>query len=122
MLPSNVVLLQSEPGVTQSLVASLCKSFRSVRPAPSLNDLRRDLAKSSLEIVIVDMEIVSTFEVECLSHDFPGARIICNHRLADEQMWTAALSAGAADCCPSYDTQGILRAALQNEASARRAA
>ena len=122
MQPLNVVLLQSDPGTVEALVASLYKSFRSVRQAPCLSDLRNYLAEQPAEIVIMDMEIASTFDVEHLSHDFPQARIICNHRLADEEMWTATLSAGATDCCPSYDTRGILRAALQSQAAARMAA
>ena len=35
---------------------------------------------------------------------------MCNHRLADEEMWTATLNAGAADCRPSQDARGIVRA------------
>ena len=122
MQPLNVVLLQSDPGTVESLVASLYKSFRSVRQAPCLGDLRSYLTEYPEGIVIMDMEIASTFDVQHLSHDFPEARIICNHRLADEEMWTATLSAGAADCCTSYDTSGILRAALQDEAATRMAA
>jgi DNA-binding NarL/FixJ family response regulator len=122
MQPLNVVLLQSDPGTVESLVASLYKSFRSVRQAPCLSDLRSYLTEYPEGIVIMDMEIASTFDVQHLSHDFPEARIICNHRLADEEMWTATLSAGAADCCTSYDTSGILRAALQDEAATRMAA
>jgi DNA-binding NarL/FixJ family response regulator len=122
MQPLNVVLLQSDPGMVESLVASLNKSFRSVRQAPSLSDVRNSLIENPREIVIMDMEIASTFDVEHLSHDFPEARIICNHRLADEELWTATLGAGAADCCPSYDVRGILNSALQNEAAARMAA
>ncbi len=121
MQPLHVFLLQSDPGTSQSLVASLGKTFRLVQQAPSLNQLRSSLTTDGTGIVVVDMELVSMRDVERLSHDFPGARIICNHRLADEEMWTASLNAGAADCCPSYDTRGILRAAL-NEAGEDRAA
>ena len=45
--------------------------------------------------------------------------IVCTHRLADEEMWTAALNAGAADIYPSYDTRGILSAAVRNASMAR---
>jgi DNA-binding NarL/FixJ family response regulator len=122
MQPLNVVLLQGDPGMVQSLLASLHKSFRTVRQAPCLSDLRSYLAEHPGGIAIMDMEIVTTFDVAHLSHDFPEARIVCNHRLADEEMWTAALSAGAVDFCTSQDTPGILRAALQDQAAARMAA
>jgi hypothetical protein len=49
-----------------------------------------------------------------LSDEFPAVSLVCNHRLADDAMWTRALSAGAADCCPSYDTQGILQSAVRH--------
>jgi len=114
MQPLNVVLLQGDPGVTQFLIAPLCNSFRSVREARSFGDLRSNLAAHRAEIVILDLEMASISEVEGLSRDFPGIRIVCNHRLADEEMWTATLNAGAADCCVSYDTRSILTAALRH--------
>jgi hypothetical protein len=118
MQPLHVLLLQSDSGTSDSLLASFCNIFELVRQAPCLEDLREYLVKNPKGIVVVDMEVASLFDVERLSHDFPEVRIICNHRLADEQMWTQTLNAGAADCCPSYDTRGILRAAMQ-EHSAR---
>ena len=117
-----VILFQSDPGTVESLIACLHKSFRSIRQSPSMNDLRNYLGENPEGIVILDMEIASTLDLQRLSHEFPGVWIICNHRLADEEMWTATLSAGAADCVPSYDTRGILQAALQHQAVARMAA
>ena len=122
MQPLHVFLLQSDPGTSQSLLASFSKTFRLVRQAPSLDELRTYLVNDEPGIAVVDMEIVSMRDVETMARDFPGVRIICNHRLADEEMWTASLNAGATDCCPSYDTRGILRAAMQSHASNRVAA
>ena len=110
--PRNLVLLQSDLGVTQSLIALLCSSFRSVRAARSYCDLQADLSEHGADVVILDLEMASISEVGRLSRDFPGISIVCNHRLADEEMWTATLNAGAADCCPSHDTRGMVRAAL----------
>lgn len=115
----NVVLLQSDSRIAQSLIASLCNSFSSVREVRSLDDLRASVAGYGAGVAIVDMEMTSVSDVEHLSHDFPGVCIVCTHRLADEAMWTEALNAGAADCCPSYDTRGILTAALRNASLAR---
>jgi hypothetical protein len=39
--------------------------------------------------------------------------VICNHRVADEEMWTRTLSIGADDCCPSSDMRGILSSAVR---------
>ncbi len=117
-MQSSVVLLQSDSRIRQSLVASLPHSFHRVQSVRSVNELRADVAKHRAEVVILDIEVASISDVERLSHEFPGVGIVCTHRLADEEMWTAALNAGAADIYPSYDTRGILTAAVRN-ASAR---
>ena len=54
-----------------------------------------------------------------LKKEFQGIRVICNHRVADEEMWTRTLSAGADDCCPSSDMRGILFAAVRTNEAAR---
>lgn len=113
---SNVVLLQSDPALAQSLMASLCNSFRSVRLAPSLDELRSSIAKHRADVVIVDMERASLSDVHGLSTEFPRVSIVCTHRLADEEMWTEALNAGAVDICPSYDTRSIISAAVRSAA------
>jgi len=110
----NVVLLQSDPGTAQFLVAPLCNFFRSVRQARSFGDLQNSVAKQGAGVVILDLEMASIPDVEQLCHDFPGIYVVCNHRVADEEMWAASLNAGAADCYCSDDTRGILTAALCN--------
>jgi|SRR3954451_10559832 DNA-binding NarL/FixJ family response regulator len=118
----SVVVLQSDSMVAQSLLNSLSSCFRSVRSARSLGDLRASIARTRAEVVVVDMETASLKEIADLSREFPKARIVCTHRLADEAMWAAALGAGAADVCPSSDTHGILTAALSSLTRTRPAA
>jgi hypothetical protein len=36
---------------------------------------------------------------------------VCTHRVADEEMWAAALNAGASDMCPAFDTKAIVLSA-----------
>ena len=110
----NVVLLQSDSRVAQSLVSALANTFSSVHQVQSLGELRTSIAKHHAGIAIMDMEAASLSDVEHLSREFPEACIVCTHRLADEDMWTAAVNAGAVDVCPPSDTQGILRTALRN--------
>jgi DNA-binding NarL/FixJ family response regulator len=110
MQPLNVVLLQSDPGTVQSLIAPLGSCFRSVHEARSLGDVRNSVAQHNAEIVILDIEMTSLPDLKKLCHDFPEACIVCNHRLADEEMWTEVLSAGAADCCASSDPRSIVEA------------
>ena len=117
----NVILLQNDSRVTQALVASLCNSFHSVRVVRSLDELRTSLPKHRCEVVVLDMEVATLSDVEHLKQEFPKAAIVCTHRLPDEQMWTAALSAGAADICPSTDSRCVLMAALRSTSQTRSA-
>jgi DNA-binding NtrC family response regulator len=114
MQPLNVVLLQSDSRVAQSLASALANTFSSVRQVQSLVELRTSIAKHRAGVAILDMEAASISDVEHLSREFPKACIVCTHRLADEDMWTAAVNAGAADVCPPSDTRSIVRSALQN--------
>lgn len=116
MQPLNVVLLQSDSRAAQSLVSALTNTFGAVHQVQSLGELRTSIVKHRALIAILDMEAASISDVEHLSREFPKACIVCTHRLADEDMWTAAMNAGAVDVCPPSDTQGILRTALQNVA------
>lgn len=113
MQPFDVVLLQSDAGIAQFLVSALSNSFRSIHQVQSLGEVRASIARHRAGVAILDMEKASLSEVERLSREFPGACIVCTHRLADEEMWTAALSAGAADVCPPSDTRCILRATMR---------
>jgi DNA-binding NarL/FixJ family response regulator len=116
MQSANVVLLQNDPQTSQSLVKFLCGSFHSIYPVRSLAELRTNIAKHRAQVVILDMELASIEDVERLTQEFPGTCIICTHRLADEEMWTAALNAGAADIVSAGDCRGILSAAQRTAA------
>ena len=121
MQPVNVVLLQGNPTTAQSLIAPLSGAFHSVHSARSLTELKQRIAKQHARVVVLDMEVASLKDVETLTQEFPGLSIVCNHRLADDTLWTATLNAGATDCFDSYDVDGILRAASR-QASDREAA
>jgi len=116
-----VVLLQGDAGVAQSLVSALSQAFSSVQQVQSLDELRHRIAKHRAEVAILDIEAAPLNEIEHLSRDFSGVGIVCTHRVADEEMWTAALQAGAADVCPANDIAGIVRAALGNARGQRSA-
>ena len=118
----NVVLLQNDSRVAQALVASLCNSFQSVRMVRSVDELRTSIPKHRCDVVVLDMEVATLSDVEHLSQEFPKAAIVCTHRLPDDEMWTAALSAGAADICPSTDTHSVLMAALRSTSQTHSAA
>jgi DNA-binding NtrC family response regulator len=117
-----VVLLQGDAGVAQSLVSALSQGFSSVQQVQSVAELRNRIAKHRADVAVLDIETAPLSEVEHLSHDFPGACIVCTHRVADEEMWAAALQAGAVDVCPANDIPCIVRAALGNAGKQRSAA
>jgi DNA-binding NarL/FixJ family response regulator len=114
MQPLHVVILQSDSQTAQTIVSALASSSTLVHQVQSLPELRAGIAKHRASIAILDMEAASISDVEHLSREFPAACIICTHRLADDNLWTAALNAGAADVCPPSDTRGILRTARTN--------
>jgi DNA-binding NtrC family response regulator len=122
MQPLNVVLLQSDSAIAQSLRSSLGSSFRSVHNARSLDELRTCIIRNRAAVVVIDMEVAALSDVEQLSREFPKTCIVCTHRLADDEMWTAALGAGAADVCPPSDTRCILTAALRSTSRSHSAA
>ncbi len=122
MQPLNVVLLQSDSRIAESLVSALANTFGSVHQVQSLGELRTSIAKHRAGVAILDMETASMSDVEHLSREFPKACIVCTHRLADEDMWTAAVNAGAADIYPASDTHGIVRSALRNATMTQSAA
>jgi DNA-binding NarL/FixJ family response regulator len=113
LMQQTIVLLQSDPNVANTLAASLSDSFHRIHVVRSVDELRHAAAKHLPLAIILDLESASLADVEGLKKEFQGIRVICNHRVADEEMWTRTLSAGADDCCPSSDMRGILFAAMR---------
>jgi len=118
----SVALLQKDSGVAHFLSGQLCHHFHAVHVVRSASELRELILRFRPDVVIVDMETASLTEVEQMHRDFTSVCIVCTHRIADEEMWTAALDAGAADICSATDTHGILAAAMRNTSLARSAA
>ena len=113
MLPMTVIVAQSNARCAESMAAFLHGHFDSVLVASSLEELRREIPRHRADIAIIDLELVDVNDVEELHHDFPPTNIICTHRLADEELWTASLNAGAHDCCMCDDVRSILGAMMR---------
>ena len=122
MQSRSVVVFQGDPGLAQSLSASLARKFPSVHLAHSVRELRDAIPQYRADVAILDVEASNFSDVEHLHHDFPGVAIVCTHRVADEEMWTAALNAGATDMCPACDTASILSSAVRSVAPENAAA
>ena len=112
MQSSHVVLLQSDPKIARTLAASLANSFHAVHVTKSMDELRHTAARHRPHVIILDLETATYTDVESLKHEFQAARIICNHRIADEEMWARTLNAGGDDCWSSSDTRSILSSVM----------
>jgi len=122
MEKSSVTVLQHDTDVARSLDRMLRNHFHFVRMSTSQDELRKAVATDPPSAVILDIELAHLDDVENLHRDFPMLPIVCTHRLPDEEIWTAALNAGASDVCPTYDMQSVVTSVLRNVAGTRDAA
>jgi len=117
----SVVVLEKDPRVGRSLAGGLRPHF-SVQLINSREELRDQLAHSHPEAVVLNIEQWMLTDVERLHHDYPKLPIVCTHRIPDEEMWMAALEAGASDICPTDDAAGVLTSVLRSMEISRGAA
>jgi DNA-binding NarL/FixJ family response regulator len=120
-MAQSIVLLEKDPGVAQSLAGGLRHHF-SVHVTGTHEQLRDNVALNRPEAVILNLEYWPMTDVERLHDEFPHVAIVCTHRIPDEEMWMAALSAGACDVCPADDVSNVLSSILRSTALSRRTA
>src|SRR4029077_10754202 len=120
-MSQNVVLLEKDPRVACSLGGGLSPHF-SVVVTGSLEELRDKVEQNNPEAVVLNIEHWRLTDVEILHRDFPKLPIVCTHRIPDEEMWMAALEAGASDVCPTDDVGNVLTSVLRSTALSRSAA
>jgi DNA-binding NtrC family response regulator len=120
-MAQSVVLLERDPGVARSLAGGLGSHF-SVHITGSREELRARVERNQPEAVVLNIEYWRLADVESLHHDFPKLPIVCTHRIPDEEMWMAALEAGASDVCPADDVGNVLSSLLRSTELSRRAA
>jgi DNA-binding response OmpR family regulator len=120
-MAQSVIVLEKDPRVARSLAGGLRPHFF-VHVAGSHEELRDRMKRNHPEAVVLNIEYWRLTEVESLHRDFPKLPIVCTHRIPDEDMWMAALEAGASDVCPSDDVGNVLTSVLRNTAVARSAA
>jgi DNA-binding NarL/FixJ family response regulator len=120
-MAQSIVVLEKDPGVARSLAGGLHPHF-SVQVTCSREEMRDNVARTNPEAVVLNIEHWLLTDVESLHHDFPHLPIVCTHRIPDEEMWMAALAAGASDVCPTDDVDNVLTSVLRSTALSRRAA
>jgi len=117
----SVVVFENDSKVAQSLAGGLSSHFHSVHLTRSGDELRERVAKNRPAVVILDIEHSRLSDVRNLHQDFPSVPIVCTHRVPDEELWVAALEAGASDVCCADDVNNVLSSALRNVAVAQSA-
>lgn len=117
----SIVVLERDPRVARSLAGGLRPHFV-VQLINTREELHDRLAKNHPQAVVLNIEQWRLTDVESLRHDFPQLPIVCTHRIPDEEMWMAAMEAGASDICPADDVQNVLTSVLRSMAVARTAA
>jgi DNA-binding response OmpR family regulator len=116
-----IIVFQRDPRLVQALASTLSLHYHAVHVATSVDELRHDISRYRADAAVVDVEASCLADVKRLHREFPRVSIVCTHRVADEEMWTAALDAGASDMCPACDTQGIAMSAERNASFGRQA-
>ena len=115
----NLIVAQHNPQSAEILAVNLQHHFEGVSLAHDLKELRQSIVKNRVDVAVIDLEMVSMSEIDTLLREFGDLEIVCTHRLADEQLWSAALGVGAADCCHPSDVRGIVLAANRPRLVAR---
>ena len=120
-MAQSVVVLEKDPRVARSLAGGLHPHF-SVDVTGSREELRAKVERNQPEAVVLNIEHWRLTDVESLHRDFPKLPIVCTHRIPDEEMWMAALEAGASDVCRSDDVGNVLTSVLRSTSVTRSAA
>jgi len=115
-----IVILQANPTRAENLASSSKSVSQAVFIVQSLPELQALVAQFPISIGVVDLGLVTVQEVVGLRNH--GMEIVCTHHTPDDVMWTAALNAGAIDCCFDDDVPAICRALQQTAAAGNRAA
>jgi DNA-binding response OmpR family regulator len=107
---SHVLVVESDSRVA----GLLSPRFHAVHLTRIAEELRERVGKNPPEAVILDLEQSRLSDVHRLHEEFPLLPIVCTHRIPDEELWVAALEAGASDVCSTEDVQEVLAAVLRN--------
>lgn len=111
----NVVVYQYDRRTAQALAASLSKQSLAVHLARDREELRPTIVRNRPDVLVLDIETTPAGELERLHQEFPSLPIVCTHRLADDELWTEALSRGASDVCPPKQDE-VVRSVMRERA------
>jgi hypothetical protein len=120
-MPNAVLILQNDPARAENLASQVRSLSEAVFIVGSLPELETLAAQFSIQIGVLDLELVTFQELVHLRRQL-GMKIVCTHHTPDETMWTGAMDAGALDCCFDDDGPAICRAIHQISLPGNRAA
>ena len=112
----SIVVFERDPKLAQSLAGGLQPHFHSIHLTHSADELWHHVARNRPQAVIMNLEAWRIADVASLHREFPALPIVCTHRIPDEEIWMAALDAGASDVCAADDVQNVLTSVLRNTA------
>lgn len=121
-MAQSVIVLGKDPKGAQYLARGLRHHFNTVHVVQSHSELREKVSRNHPAALVLDIEYGRLSDVETLHHDFPKLLIVCTHRVPDEELWMAALEAGASDVCPADDLNNVLTSVLRHVGLAEAAA
>jgi hypothetical protein len=104
-----IVILQNDPAWAARLLALMKLVSPTVRTVQSVAELKKLAARFPIRVGVLDLDLVPLQDISGLRRQY-GLEIVCTHHAPDDAMWTAALGAGALDCCFVGDASGICRA------------
>jgi hypothetical protein len=108
-MPNAIVILQNDPVRAERLAAAMKSVSLFVKTVGTVAELRKLASRSMIGIGVLDLDLVTLQEITRLRQQL-GIDIVCTHHAPDDAMWSAALGAGALDCCFVGDAPGICRA------------
>jgi DNA-binding response OmpR family regulator len=120
-MAQSVVVVERDLHLARALAGGLRPHF-SVHVTRTQEELRDHLTRTLPEAVVLNIETWRLTDVQSLRRDFPELPIVCTHRIPDEEMWMAALEAGASDVCAADDVTTVLTSVLRNTGLGRGAA
>jgi DNA-binding response OmpR family regulator len=111
-MSQSVIVLERDTAVANFLADGLRSHF-SVHVIRDRSELPENVSKNQPSALVMNIEQWRLSEVENLHRQFPEISIVCTHRVPDEEMWMAALEAGASDVCPSDDVNHLVNSVLR---------
>jgi len=106
---ATIVIAQPNPAIAPGLANELRAHVARVAVTDRTTDLHTILRRREAQVAVLDLETVNLEEICRLASSLDDLTVVCTHRSPDEQMWMAALRAGAVEFRHPQDARSTLR-------------